>query len=1237
MSLLKNNRPANCQVCLVGSFVIFAMSIVLGAAEVSKETFDTDQKLTKLYNESKFRDALPVAIKLANLYESQLGPCAATGNAYSTIGDIYGRLGDLENFLKYKDKNFQLTKQEYGPNSLNYAYALEAMFEAYYYVGDYIKSTECIYRAYDIIKILYGENHWEAAATLSQIGVMLSTLGDKEKASKCYLKSYEILRGEREKRKISGNILQRDAFTDKVRDEQAITQRLLLVLQCLSNCNSALGNDEALKWANESCKFVDTLSMQNNDYKSASLTLLASCLEAKGNYHEAEKALRQNLDLWDGAEDEFVHKANGIAQLGNLYFNQQRYKDALGCFDQAMALLREGKYGEKSDGFYSHQRSLCNKALGNSDQAEDITTRSVQQEEKQLYNVLGLSEKERLGWQALNFGFSYIVATLQPHDAHECLLKRKGVVLDSLMEDRAAGLNSEGSKILNTLQNLKSQLAAVENAAEPDNRRDRESFEGDIAANERKLAKMFSKYGATRRSAQVTLEEVSSGMPDDSTLVDIAKFKNAYPPFDWRYGAFVMPKNGKSVFIALGNAAAIDSKVNALNSCIMNGDQVAFNKALEVISEAVWKPLAATFKPNQNEIIICPDGSLSFLPFACLLNSDQTLASEIYKIFYVGSARDLAKKSAGKTSKSMALIANPQFDATAKNAKTTDLVAMRSAEADVFGSITLPPLPGTEAEATSLQALAAESGWQTKSYIGKDATETSVRNTKKPGVLHLATHGFYLNSFTPPAPEGSRGMSVVRITQKPEEKKKNEKGVDPMRASGVALTGAQQTLNSWSHKKAPDPETDGVITAEEVGALDLNGTWMVVLSACETGVGEARSGEGVFGLRRAFMIAGAQNLLMTLWPVADETTASIMADFYKEALSTGDAAGSLAKVQRDWLVKIRKERGLLVAVREAGPFAMVVMANPNTKVEFVEGKMEAQSPNAITNSKSVSNVQRVSEARQPNVDESDNKPAVTNSPSEDKVNQLINAANSGDTVAMNALGIMYAKGDYVPLDRQKALEWFNKSFKAGDRDGAIYVEALTVPGDNASPKAKRAREMFSNPSSASADLANPRGFAVALPGGEKERVNQQNTSKHSSVLQFDEALTQADEGDAYAQAVVSIYYGLGLGCDQDAAKSKDYVMLSAKQQNPLGIYRLAEMRESGEGMEQNTEQAAQLMKKAKPGLQKLSSDPYALTALATIYERENPASQKIRELLTKASAMGYEPAQTKLSQYHTNQ
>jgi CHAT domain-containing protein len=246
-------------------------------------------------------------------------------------------------------------------------------------------------------------------------------------------------------------------------------------------------------------------------------------------------------------------------------------------------------------------------------------------------------------------------------------------------------------------------------------------------------------------------------------------------------------------------------------------------------------------------------------------------------------------------------------------------------------------LPGTIAESYEIQKVAANSGWDLQTFTGEQADEATLRQTKKPGILHLATHGFYLNSFMP-SMDATRGMSVAGL-QKPFPTQ--QKGVDPMRASGIALTGAQSTLRSWAERKAPDPENDGILTAEEVAALDLQGTWLVSLSACETGVGEARSGEGVLGLRRSFMMAGAENLLMTLWPVSDQTTSEIMADFYREALKTGNAPGSLAKVQREWLVKLRKEKSLLEAVRDAGPFVMATIGKPLTPLPREPAKQES--------------------------------------------------------------------------------------------------------------------------------------------------------------------------------------------------------------------------------------------------------------------------------------------------------
>ena len=143
-----------------------------------------------------------------------------------------------------------------------------------------------------------------------------------------------------------------------------------------------------------------------------------------------------------------------------------------------------------------------------------------------------------------------------------------------------------------------------------------------------------------------------------------------------------------------------------------------------------------------------------------------------------------------------------------------------------------------------------------------------------------------------------------------------------MQRSVLALAGAQITLAAWEKGRVPLTDNDGVVTAQEVGGLDLQGTWIVALSGCDTGSGEARAGEGVLGLRRGFIQAGAKNLLMTLWPVGDAQTVQIIQDFYNQALRTGNAPQALADVQRNWLIKLRQESGLAMAVRLAGPFIL---------------------------------------------------------------------------------------------------------------------------------------------------------------------------------------------------------------------------------------------------------------------------------------------------------------------------
>ena len=192
-------------------------------------------------------------------------------------------------------------------------------------------------------------------------------------------------------------------------------------------------------------------------------------------------------------------------------------------------------------------------------------------------------------------------------------------------------------------------------------------------------------------------------------------------------------------------------------------------------------------------------------------------------------------------------------------------------------------------------------------FTAKEATKEALLKIHSPYILHLATHGFF-------AKEDPTATQPDALLNDRQSVTKSRFFKNPMHRSGLALAGAQATIEAWQRDEVPPVENDGILTAEDVSTLDLQGTWLVTLSACDTGSGEARAGEGVMGLRRGFIQAGAQNLLMTLWPISDEVTVQIMSALYEAAHKSGNAPEGLAEVQREWLLKLRTEKGLAQAV-----------------------------------------------------------------------------------------------------------------------------------------------------------------------------------------------------------------------------------------------------------------------------------------------------------------------------------
>lgn len=607
---------------------------------------------------------------------------------------------------------------------------------------------------------------------------------------------------------------------------------------------------------------------------SSSIYELAILRREAGQYQEAVDLMRTSLHNSEGNSQPGL-LASLSYQMAATLVGQGKYDEALEHSRNSLTLYHHTtgfKYHEALNALILYgEIQIERKDMAH---AERATQEFLKYFEENVAEVFSFSsERQRLGYVSkvdvyelpAKFGDAKIMA--------QTVLRHKGLVLDSLLEDiDLARLDPQSAKVALQLQEVGEELVRLEMAGEKSARVT--ALRQQLGDLQGKLAQPLA--GHTRRALKVTPEEVQKKIPSDAALVEYVRFGN-------EYGAVVMTPDAIQ-WVRLGPAAAIDDTLAKARRSLKTLDRHVA-KDLKEMYALVWSPLTPALA-NCRHVIISPDSRLNFLSFATLITPDDKFLAEDVGLEYVASGRDLLNPAKAHPRQAR-LVGNVAFGGSADR------------EARPPGSyyLNLTPLPGTAQECGELETLLKKHQWAEKFDSGEAASEALVRSLKAPGILHLATHGYFL-----PRRKG---------------------GIDnPMLRSGLALAGSNTSLLSRAKGQAPPPENDGLLTAEEVGHLHLDDTWLVCLSSCETGLGEIVDGEGVLGLRRGFLRAGAQNLLLTLWPIDDTQTAPIMLDFYKACLD-GEAPGhALTRVQKEWLVRLRKEKGLPEAVFVAGPFIL---------------------------------------------------------------------------------------------------------------------------------------------------------------------------------------------------------------------------------------------------------------------------------------------------------------------------
>jgi len=419
-------------------------------------------------------------------------------------------------------------------------------------------------------------------------------------------------------------------------------------------------------------------------------------------------------------------------------------------------------------------------------------------------------------------------------------------------------------------------------------------------ALESKLSTLSKAYALKKKIERADSSKVAQALPVRTALlefvrIDIFNFKAKGKEKTWlpaRYLAFVLHarKGDRVELVDLGDAGKIDRTVAIFKKELGDSGDKETLRAMETskeIHDLVFEPLKKALG-EAREVFISPDGNLNLIPFEVLQAPDGRYLIEDYTFNYLAAGRDIIgfggiKEKGGKA----LIIGDPDFDLGTEE-KGSTLRKMAFADGGAQGTsrrssdmrgFSFQRLPGTREEVESIRSLLGRD--KADLYTGKEALEEVLRQKGAPTILHLATHGFFLNDLDLSGlRDESEARGIVLQSASPAPRAKGVRVENPLLRSGIALAGANNALKSGELGKS-----DGIVTAEKILGLRLRGTDMVVLSACETGLGEVKSGEGVYGLRRAFIQAGTRGLVMSMWAVSDKETKELMVEFYRNALS----------------------------------------------------------------------------------------------------------------------------------------------------------------------------------------------------------------------------------------------------------------------------------------------------------------------------------------------------------------
>jgi CHAT domain-containing protein/tetratricopeptide (TPR) repeat protein len=814
----------------------------------------------------------------------------------TNLGSAQVDIGEYDKAIATLQRAVAVAELTFGSASINLVGPLDSIGGAYRRRGDFDRAQQFFERALRILEEFPTYQNTEHVDVLNNLALTLLHLGDEDGALKLFSQARDMGESQLGPTELPvacslNGLALINQQRGKVADALALFERsraifesrlgpshpdVAVALNYIAELLASTGDtDRALSTLQKALAIQEKALPPNHPDIAATLHRLARLSIKHGKLIEAQNLLRKSIAITDAAVgQDNPDSCAGLIALGTAEVFKGDVSKGLGEFVESTKRWRR----------YVARQTLFQQG------SEAVLIQQEAQLSRDWFNSL-------CGVAPLNTSESAFLAGAEQLAFGKALLEEVETIRAQLTADDRTLVHTLREQARSARMRLdaipkQEAVAWLRHRADWQNS-ERDKLERELKATEDKLASVSELVSQTVTESKLSLIEIARCLPSDAALVDFIQYRRMSAGTHWReqrYAAYLtFPLLGDSSNVVvervdLGEAAPIDEAVGVIAKRFAAGQYRAkdLQPAFQRLSDLVYVPLAKHLT-NVSHLIICPDGQLNRISFEILPVGNKFLLEE-KTISYVTSAREIIRLDAARSkpksrSQKSLVMGNPDFDLDlAKNGTPKSVVQLagatasfRSLSRDCHG-LKFKPLPNAEAEARSVAKLV---GSDTELRLGADARESELKTVQSPRVLDLATHAFFLSD------QELKQINSVDFNSAlsefgPVRSTSSDNWENPLVRCGMALSGAnhaQQTTNGIAE--------DGLLTGLEASLLNLRGTELVILSACDSGSGEVKIGEGVMSLRRAFRIAGAETVLASQWKVNDKATSQLMIEFVR--------------------------------------------------------------------------------------------------------------------------------------------------------------------------------------------------------------------------------------------------------------------------------------------------------------------------------------------------------------------